>query len=366
MATKTHTIGCMISIYAIPLLLAMFLAINMGGSGTAPTFAAAYGANLIRRDLIPGFFGIFVFLGAVIAGQKVIATVGGDVLPAETVNMTLCIIIVGSIGLAMFFANMLKVPQSTSQATIFALAGPALYLDVLQTRRLFFEMIPTWFITPLLAFGISYGFGRFVYNPLRGKLEPILSVLRQHRALQWFVVSTACYVSFSIGSNNIANAVAPVLVMAVNILGVQIGSEDYTIIMLILVFMLAPMFGLGSSLLGKRVLETTGKDIAEFGPLGASYISIITATILLTSSLWRGIPASLVQMNTAAVIGLSMVKKSESRKKSKNGLPGTPDQPAPTKKPPLARIFTVWLVSPLIAMALSLFFTWLADAFGWI
>ncbi len=53
----------MISIYIIPLLVAMFLAINMGGSGTAPSFSAAYGANLIRRDLIPGLFGLFVFAG---------------------------------------------------------------------------------------------------------------------------------------------------------------------------------------------------------------------------------------------------------------------------------------------------------------
>ena len=354
----------MISIYIIPLLVAMFLAINMGGSGTAPSFSAAYGANLIRKDLIPGYFGIFVFLGAVIAGKKVIETVGGDVLPAEAINMTVCIIVMGSIGLALFFANMLKVPQSTSQATIFALSGPALYLNMLQTRRLFFEMIPTWFITPLLAFGIAYGFGRFVYKPFKSRFGRVILTLRKHSILRWFVIATGCYVAFSIGSNNIANAVAPVLVMAMNILEVDIGSTDYTIIMLILVFMLAPMFGIGSSLLGGRVLETTGKDIAEFGPLGASYISLITATILLASSLWRGIPTSLVQMNTAAVIGLSMVKRNEGsggRGVSQGDKTEDSQQGESRKRAPLRKIFVVWLISPLMAMALSLLFTWLAD-----
>lgn len=72
----------------------------------------------------------------------------------------------GSGALSLFFANMLRVPQSMSQSTIFALAGPAICLDVLQTIRLFFEITPTWFVTPVLAFVISYGVGRFIYMPL--------------------------------------------------------------------------------------------------------------------------------------------------------------------------------------------------------
>ena len=53
----------------IPFLVAIFLAINMGGSGTAPSFSAAYGANIIRKGLIPGLFGIMVFIGAIVAGK---------------------------------------------------------------------------------------------------------------------------------------------------------------------------------------------------------------------------------------------------------------------------------------------------------
>jgi sulfate permease len=127
------------------------------------------------------------------------------------------------------------------------------------------------------------------------------------------------------------------------------GSPNFLLIMLILVFMLAPMFGIGSSLLGGKVLETTGKGIARFGPLGASYISLITASLLLASSLWRGIPTSLVQMNTAAIIGLGMVK---------NG------HIAVFRDAPLKKIFLIWLISPLLAMALSLLFTYLADIYG--
>jgi sulfate permease len=321
----------MISIYIIPLLVAMFLAINMGGSGTAPAFAVAYGANMIRRDLIPGIFGICVFAGAIIAGKKVILTVSSDILPSEVVGLTLTVVVLASVALSLFFANMLRVPQSTSQSTIFALAGPAIYLDVLQTRRLFIEIIPTWFITPMLAFAITYAVGWFIIRRSTWQQSHLWKVLQKHRGLQWLVVGTSCYVAFSIGANNMANAAAPVLAMATNLFNIEADSANFFLLMLILVFMLAPMFGLGSSLMGHRVLQTTGKDIATFGPLGASFISIITASILLVSSLWRGIPTSLVQMNTAAIIALGMVKSGHVYIWC---------------NAPLKRIFVIWIVAP--------------------
>jgi len=55
------TIDPVYSQLILPLIVAIFLAINMGASGTAPSFSAAYGANLIPRSLIPGLFGIMVF-----------------------------------------------------------------------------------------------------------------------------------------------------------------------------------------------------------------------------------------------------------------------------------------------------------------
>jgi len=38
------------------MIIGMFLGVNMGASGTAPSFSAAYGANIIKRLAIPGVF----------------------------------------------------------------------------------------------------------------------------------------------------------------------------------------------------------------------------------------------------------------------------------------------------------------------
>jgi sulfate permease len=70
----------------IPFLIAMFLAINMGGSVTGPSVSAAFGASAIRRSAIAGLFGIMVFLGAFLAGKSTAATLGKDLLHPEMMS----------------------------------------------------------------------------------------------------------------------------------------------------------------------------------------------------------------------------------------------------------------------------------------
>jgi len=111
----------------IPFLVAMFLAVNMGGSGTAPAFSAAYGANIIRKSLIPGLFGIMVFLGAIIAGKGTATTVGKGLLDPAMMSFTVVSIILFSVAIALLIANLFGIPQSTSQATVMAVTAPAIY-----------------------------------------------------------------------------------------------------------------------------------------------------------------------------------------------------------------------------------------------
>lgn len=341
----------MYSIYLIPLLLGMFLAVNMGGSGTAPSFSAAFGSNLIRKNLIPGLFGLFVFLGALIAGKKVVATIGKGILPPDVVSLTLVSIILLAVALSLLFANILKVPQSTSQSTIAALIGPAIYFDILKTDKLFYEIIPTWFITPIAAFLITFLIGKFIYKPIKNNNYLTFQKAAQNKFIKLVVILTACYVAFAIGSNNVANASGPLIVMAQNVFNVSDISNEYMLIMIVMTLVIAPCFGIGSSFLGERVLSTTGKEIISFGPLGATLISIVTASLLLIASLTKGIPTSLVQMNTGAIIGLGI---------SKVGLKEI------LKNTPFKKILLIWLVAPLISLIISLLLTIITDNLGWL
>lgn len=339
----------MFSILLIPFLTAMFLAINMGGSGTSPAFSSAYGANIIRKDLIPGLFGLFVFFGAIMAGKKVVLTVGKDILPGEAMNLTLTTIILLSVSLSLLMANLLRIPQSTSQATIFALIGPAIYFNILKTHKLFFEIIPTWFILPIISFIITLFIGKFIYSPVKKRKITKFVRLKTHSSLRFIVIATSCYVAFSIGANNIANAAGPMTSMISNELNISTSGDNFLLIMIITTLIVAPCFSIGSSIFGQKIVKTTGKEIIEFGPLGATLVSAVTATLILLASVTRGIPTSLVQLNTTSIIALGI---------SKVGLKQI------ITRTSVKKLLTVWVIAPLISFCLSFLLTVIANKFG--
>jgi len=338
----------MLSILLVPFLLAMFLAVNMGASGTAPSFSAAYGARLVSRDRIAGLFGAFVLVGALLAGRKVSVTISRGLLPEDFMGLTLTSIVLLSVALSLLLANLLKVPQSTSQATVAALVGPAAYYGVLKTDKLLFEVIPTWLIMPVASFVITLVIGRFIYTPINRRLKNGFSSLAAHRLLPACVLVASCYVAFAIGSNNVANAAGPIVAMASKEMGT---SSDGTLLMTMIfaTLLVAPCFAIGSSLMGSRVLETTGREIVSFGPLGAVLIAVVTATLLLFASVSRGIPTSLVQMNTGAIVALGITK---------NGWR------AIASRTSVRKLLTIWIVAPLLSLGMSFGLTALAEALG--
>jgi len=258
-------------------------------------------------------------------------------------------IILVAVALSLLLANLLRVPQSTSQATVFALVGPAIYFDILESRKLLLEIVPTWLILPVVAFGLTFLLARLLLRFRRSGNGAALWRLGTAPALRYVVVGASCYVAFAIGSNNVANAAGPLASMVANELGARAEGAGFTTILVLATLIIAPCFGIGSSLLGSRVVRTTGKEIVEFGPVGATLIACVTATLLLCASVTRGIPTSLVQMNTASIIGFGMAKVGW--------------RPILTTTP-VRRLVSVWIVAPLISLLLALALTAAAHRLG--
>ena len=333
----------------LPLLVAMFLGLNMGGSGTAPSFATAYGSGIIRRSLIPGLFGIFVLLGALFAGKNTAVTLGKEILPAVSLDYTLTTIILFSVALSLLFANLIGVPQSTAQTTVVALVAPAHYVGQLNTHKLFYEILPTWVVMPIISFGLMYFIARVISRKFDIKNPGYFLNAKRQKLFSWIVIITSCYVAFSIGSNNVANAAGPITSMITNELHIAPTSQNFVLIMILCTLIIAPVFAIGSSIFGHKLMLKTGTAITEIGKVEASIISFITASLLLTASLTRGIPTSLVQLNTFAILALSV---------SKVGWKDT------FSKKIVKQFWMIWLISPLIAFVFSYFLTSLADQFG--
>jgi len=333
--------------FLIPFVIGIFLAINMGGSGVGPAFSAAYGANILRRSVIPGLFGIMVFLGALVGGEATAKTIGTEILNPDLMTYTMVSIILLSVALSLLLANLLGVPQSTSQSTVLAVTAPAIYFHQFNSEKLFIEIIPTWFITPVLSFAIAFLVGRFIYKPIRKTGVTISKEINDHYVLKGLIVIMSMYVAFSIGANNVANAVGPISSMAINELQVLTKHNIHIIILATLI--IAPSFAIGGSIFGNKILQNTGKGIVLFGRIEAVIIAFISASILLAASLAKGIPTSLVQLNVGAILGIGVAKLG-----FKNIFQRTE----------VNKFFKVWIIAPCIAFGLSLLMVYLADKGG--
>jgi len=330
--------------FLIPFIIAIFLAINMGGSGTAPAFSAAYGSNIVKRSLIPGLFGIAVFLGAIIGGKETAKTIGKGLLDPEMMGFTIVSIVLFSVAISLLIANLFGIPQSTSQATVLSIIAPAVYFQSLNTDKLFFEILPTWFIMPIISFILAFLIGKYIYKPIRKRGYTISKKVNENYFLKCLIVIMSLYVAFSIGTNNVANAVGPIAIMACNELNID---ENYFVqVMILATLIVAPSFGIGSSFFGHKIVQKTGKEIVLFGRIEAVIIAFISASLLLTASLVKGIPTSLVQLNVAAIIGIGVAKlgfKNIFRKTEVN------------------KFFAMWVIAPTISFLISLLLTYFAD-----
>jgi sulfate permease len=121
--------------------------------------------------------------------------------------------------------------------------------------------------------------------------------------------------------------------------------------MILATLIVAPSFGIGSSLFGHKIVKKTGKEIVLFGKFEAVIIAFVSASLLLLASLTKGIPTSLVQLNVAAILGIGVAKLG-----TKNIF----------KKTMVRQFFLMWLIAPIIAFSLSLLLLFFADQYGFL
>lgn len=303
-----------------------WFAFNMGGSGLAPAFGATIGARLISPRWAALVFGIFVTIGALLLGPNVAKTLGSEIVPASSFDMITTLIVLGAANLALFLANVLKMPQSTSWVTVAAIVTFGLFQRDLNTHTLTHRLLPAWLLMPLIAFVVSAGLMKYFY-PLHGSRFGLHSWLSQRTGvLRVLAFASACYVALAIGANNVANAVGPS--SAAGLFSVTTGM-----------LVLAPMFGIGAVVLAGPA-KTIARDVVPLGLFAATLCNVVVATLLVVAS-YIGIPQSLVQVNAAAVLGVALVKEGRSGMLEGRGT---------------RSMLVLWIVTPILAAGL----TWVA------
>lgn len=296
----------------------------MGASGIAPSFASTYGSGLIKKRNALLLFGVFVILGAIILGRNVAVTLGKGLLPKEVISFDVVLVILVAATLSLFLANILKIPQSTSQVTVGAIVGAGLYFRQINLNTLYFKILPMWVILPLLSYFLTLLVYRVIYPPKRNNFHIYEKIFANEKKMKISALVVSAYVSFAIGTNNVANAVGPLSGAGL----VSIGAGLLAV---------APFFGIGAFLMGNGPLETAGKEIVPLGLMSSTLVSFVTATLLIIASI-IGIPQSLVQLNLASIFAISCLKDGHKYTWDKNIVKKT---------------FFVWIITPLLSVITS-------------
>jgi phosphate/sulfate permease len=302
----------MVSVLTVAgVVVAVFVGFNIGGSSTGVAFGPAVGSRLLRKATAAALFVGFGFLGAWTVGRNVIATMSSSIVPATQFTPAASVAVLFFTGASLLISNLYGVPASTSMTAVGAIVGLGLASNTLN-QALMFTIVSAWIVAPLISLSIGIVVGRYIYPYLdryvaftkfdlhfiqldRSGTIPRLylnpNATRQDILGSLSVVVIACYMAFSAGASNAANAVAP-LVGEGGSLTVNQG-----------VLLAVVAFGLGSFTIARRTLETVGDDITELPILASLIVSIVGGTVITILS-YFGIPASLAVSTTSTIIGL--------------------------------------------------------------
>ncbi|PSQ04501.1 inorganic phosphate transporter [Halobacteriales archaeon QS_6_71_20] len=291
---------------AVGVVVAAFVGFNIGGSSTGVSFGPAVGSRVCSKTAAAALMSAFALLGGWTVGRNVIETLGGEIVPASSFTLAASVGVLFFVGLALLVSNVFGVPASTSMTAVGAIAGLGAATGTLNADVLL-RIVGWWLVAPVLAFWVCAVVGRYLYPYLDaafaidrsaggvvavdgGRPRIAADASPREAVGTAAVVAIACYMAFSAGASNVANAVAPLVGNG----AVTAGQG---------VLLAGGAIAVGAFTIARRTLDTVGNDLTELPLLAALIVEVVSATLItLLSAI--GIPASLAVSATMSIVGL--------------------------------------------------------------
>jgi len=283
-----------IILVALVLLMAASVGWSIGANDAANSLGTAVGSKVLTLRQAIILIVIFGFLGAFLQGSYVTKTIGKGIIPLNQLdkNVSLYIAVVASFAACawVILATYWKMPISTSHSIVGAVAGAGLAVHASVKWLMLKDIFVCWIFTPLGAAVLGYIFFRLLQNSLyriipRKYLKPVISL---------FIILSGCYVAFTWGANDVANAV-----------GVIAGTGVMTSKMSVVFGGLAIVLGIMTW--GYKVIETIGSEITRLMPIMALSAQLASAVNVHVYTLF-GIPVSTSHSIVGAIVGVGMVR----------------------------------------------------------
>lgn len=300
------------------ILSCLLIAFGIGSNDSSNALAICTGSGIISLKKAIFLFGILVFLGIMLNGNKIIQTVGKDLIFLKGSIITVSLIISATL---IILSNLKKMPLSTHQVIIGSLIGSGLAVNAKIDFLILFKIILSWLISPFFAGFFSF----FIYKILE-KFISKLSFFQLENILRTSLLLSAGLISYNTGANELATVLAPVV--------------NYSNINKIFLYFISTLsLFLGTFFLSHRVINTVGKGITALDPY-SGFCAQFGAGICVLIFTLLGMPISTTYCIIGSISGVGLTKGFKTIKISL-----------------LKRIILNWVISPSIAFLISYLLT---------
>lgn len=201
----------MLTVELVLVGVSFYLLWNIGANSSANALGAAVGSGILNFRQAVFITSLLSFLGAYLRGEAVMKTVG-DKLVSGLSTEALIIVLLSS-GLVITLATVKGLPLPATQGIVGSLLGVGLAFGASIDWKTFYLIVLAWVASPF----ISMLFSIFLYRYYSIFVRRIKSIKRLEILYKWMAIVSGSYIAFTLGTNDIANAVAPL-----------VGAETFT------------------------------------------------------------------------------------------------------------------------------------------
>ena len=271
----------------LPVAGGLYLGWALGANNAGNVFGTAVASRIISFRKACIVCSLAIVLGAILQGESGIHTLSGL---AEQTRATLLIVSIAAAFTATLM-TILKLPISTSQAVVGAIAGIGLATDNMCWEGLV-KIVTCWVATPLGAMLVSC----VIYKLLGAFIQHVpMSMLTRDKVLWGGLLIVGTYGSYALGANNVANATG--------IFSGQItGVSDSQLALLGGIAIAA-----GVLTYSKRVMMTVGSGVMSLDAFTA-FVAVSSMAVTVHVFAVIGVPVSTSQAIIGAIMGIGIIR----------------------------------------------------------
>jgi len=279
---------------SLTILMGIAVGWSIGANDAANSLGTAVGSRVLNLKQAIILIAVFGFLGAFLQGSYVTKTISKGIVPMDQFNKNAAVYLALVASFAacawVVLATYWKMPISTSHSIVGAVAGAGLAINAPVRWKVLGDVFICWIFTPVGAAVLGYIF----YRIFKNTLYRIVPRRYLRTTLATLIIISGCYVAYSWGANDVANAVGVISGAGILSVKASIALGGLAIV-------------LGIMTWGYRVIETIGSEIANLLPIMAFSAQLASAINVHIYTVF-GIPVSTSHSIVGAIFGVGLVR----------------------------------------------------------